>query len=40
MATVKEHIQHMKDLFNSFDEDQKPIWSSLETILEYEQKMA
>lgn len=34
-----EHVDYMKQLWNSFGEDAKPEWLSMEQILEYEQKM-
>jgi len=35
----KEHIEHMKQLHNSFTEGKKPMWLSYDKILEYEQSM-
>ena len=37
---VKEHIDHMKQLWNGLPEDGKPEWLSWEEILEYEKKMS
>lgn len=34
-----DHIQNMKDLWNSFPENAKPEWLSMEDIREYEKKM-
>lgn len=36
---VKEHIQNMKDLWNNFDDDEKPEWLTWEQILDYEKQM-
>jgi hypothetical protein len=35
----KEHIQNMKDLYNTFEESEKPEWLTWEEILEYEKQM-
>jgi hypothetical protein len=35
----KEHIDKMKELYNSFPKDQKPEWLTYEQILEYEKEM-
>ncbi len=35
----KEHIEAMKELYNSFDDDKKPEWISMEEIEEYEKQM-
>lgn len=35
----KRHIQNMKDLYNTFAEDEKPQWLTWEQILEYERQM-
>lgn len=35
----KRQIEHMKDIWNSFSEDDKPEWLTWEQILEYEEKM-
>ena len=35
----KEQIEVMKDLWNSFEDDQKPEWLSWEDILEFEKEM-
>lgn len=35
----KKHIKNMKDLYNSFDENDKPEWLTWEQILEYERQM-
>ncbi|MDD9309811.1 hypothetical protein PUS82_00500 [Cytobacillus firmus] len=32
----KEHIEKMKELYNSFSDDEKPEWLSYEQILQYE----
>lgn len=34
-----EHIKNMKALWNSFSEDKKPEWLTMEEIEEYEKKM-
>lgn len=34
-----EHIDEMKKIYNSFDDDKKPEWLSWEEILEYEKQM-
>lgn len=39
-GSVKEHMEHMKELHNSFPEDQKPEWLTYEGILEYEKRMS
>lgn len=33
------HIESMKDLWNSFSVEEKPVWLTWEQILEYEEKM-
>lgn len=38
-GSVKEHIEKMKELHNSFPEGQKPEWLTYEGILEYEKRM-
>lgn len=35
----KEHIEKMKQLYNSFAEDQQPEWINMEDILRYEKEM-
>lgn len=35
----KEHIEIMKAIYNSFNEDEKPQWISLEDIKNYEKEM-
>lgn len=35
----KEHIENMKALWNSFPEDAKPEWLTMEQIEEYEKEM-
>ncbi|MGY3386850.1 hypothetical protein ACVWZB_004804 [Paenibacillus polymyxa] len=35
----KEHIKNMKDLYNSFEEKEKPEWLTWEQILDYERRM-
>ena len=35
----QKHIDQMKELYNSFPEDQKPEWLTYEQILEYEKLM-
>lgn len=39
-GNVKEHIEKMKELHNSFPEGQKPDWLTYEGILEYEKQMS
>lgn len=39
-GSVKEHIENMKELHNSFPEGQKPEWLTYESILEYEKQMS
>lgn len=34
-----QHIQNMKDIWNSFDENDKPEWLTMEEILEFAKKM-
>lgn len=36
---VDKHISEMRNLYNSFNEDEKPEWISLEKIEEYENAM-
>lgn len=36
---VAEHIQHMKDLWNSFSKEDKPKWLTMEQIEQYEKEM-
>lgn len=36
---VKDHIQNMKDLYNSFPDATKPKWISYKKILQYEWKL-
>ena len=38
-GSVKEHIEKMKEIHNSFPEDQKPEWLTYEGILGYEKQM-
>jgi len=38
-GNVSEQIVKMKELFNSFNDDKKPEWITLDDILEYENKM-
>lgn len=35
----KRHIQNMKDIWNSFDENDKPEWLTMEEINEFARKM-
>lgn len=35
----KQHIQNMKDIWNSFDENDKPEWLTLEEIEQFEKQM-
>lgn len=35
----KQHIENMKDLYNSFGENDKPEWLTWEQILDYERRM-
>ncbi|MGL5254548.1 MAG: LPD11 domain-containing protein [Brevinema sp.] len=35
----KEHLEHMKEIWNGFSETEKPEWLTLEQIQEYEKKM-
>lgn len=35
----KTHIQNMKDIWNSFDENDKPEWLTMEQIEEFEKRM-
>lgn len=37
--TAKDHIQFMKDVFNTLSDKDKPEWLSWSKILEYEKKM-
>lgn len=37
--TAQEHIECMKELWNSFSDDQKPDWLTMDDILDYEKKM-
>lgn len=37
--TIDEHISEMKKLYNSFSDDKKPEWLTLEEILDYDNKM-
>jgi hypothetical protein len=39
-GNVKEQIEKMKELHNSFPEGQKPEWLTYEGILEYEKRMS
>lgn len=39
-GSVKEQIEKMKELHNSFPEGQKPEWLTCEGILEYEKQMS
>ena len=39
-GNVKDQIQTMKDLYNSFSDDMKPEWISLEDIDNYEKEMS
>ncbi|HDR8324093.1 TPA: hypothetical protein QC175_005812 [Bacillus cereus] len=36
---VKEHIEKMKELHNSFSDSKKPEWLTFEEILKYEELM-
>lgn len=38
--SVEAHIERMKELHNSFPEDQKPEWLTYEAIIEYEKRMS
>ena len=38
-GNVKDQINKMKELYNSFPEDQKPEWLTMNQILEYEKAM-
>lgn len=35
----KQHIQNMKDIWNSFDENDKPEWLNMEDINEFARRM-
>ena len=35
----KQHIQNMKDVWNSFDENDKPEWLTIEEIEQFEKRM-
>lgn len=35
----KQHVENMKALYNSFDENDKPEWLTWEQILDYEKQM-
>ena len=35
----KQHIQNMKDIWNSFDENDKPEWLTIEEIEQFEKRM-
>ena len=35
----KEHIEGMKNIYNSFEEHAKPEWITFEQILQYEKEM-
>lgn len=35
----KEHIEKMKALYNSFDDDKKPEWLTYDQILDFEKRM-
>ena len=37
--TIDEHISEMKKLYNSFSDDKKPEWLTLDEIIEYENEM-
>ena len=39
-GSVKEHLEQMSELHNSFPEGQKPEWLTYEGILEYEKQMS
>lgn len=39
-GSVKEHIERMKEIHNSFPEGQKPEWLTYEGILDYEKRMS
>lgn len=39
-GNVKDQIEKMKELWNSFPEDQKPEWLTYDGILEYEKRMS
>lgn len=36
---AKEQIEYMKILYDSFDDDKKPEWITMNDIMEYEEKM-
>ena len=36
---IMAHINLMKDLYNSFDTYEKPEWTSMDDIIEYENRM-
>ncbi|MBI9013812.1 MAG: hypothetical protein JEZ08_16380 [Clostridiales bacterium] len=38
-GNVEEHIQQMKDLYNSFSTDEKPDWLTIDKIMKYEELM-
>lgn len=35
----KQHIQNMKDIWNSFDENNKPEWLTMEEIEQFKKRM-
>lgn len=37
--TIEEHIERMKELWNSFPKNKKPEWLSYEEIEDYEKRM-
>jgi hypothetical protein len=39
-GSVEKHMEHMKELHNSFPEGQKPEWLTYEAILAYEKRMS
>lgn len=39
-CNVKDHIDKMKKIYNSFSKNQRPQWISMGDILRYEQQMA
>lgn len=38
-GTVKDHIEDMKELYNSFDIEDRPEWITLEEIERYNERM-
>jgi len=39
-GNVTNQIKYMKDIYNSFADDEKPEWLTFNQILEYERKMS